>query len=907
VIIAAMGDRVALLFTDIEGSTRMLERLGERYEELQVEHDRLMRRAIAAAGGHEIHVAGDSFFSTFPRVVDAVSCAREVQLALKAERWPGGEAPRVRMGIHSGTPTPSDGDFVGMDVHRAARVMAVAAGGQVLMTEAAQQALGNAAQVRDLGHHRLKDLPAPEHLFQLLAPELCSEFPPLRSLNRSNLPTPANPLVGRSAEVSDALTRLAQPEVRLLTLLGPGGAGKSRLAIQVAAEAVAQYRDGVWLVLLAPLQKPDLMVSEIARVLEVDVAPGKQLEYALTSALAERELLLVLDNFEHLPDATGVVANLLGGAPRIDVLATSREPLRISGEHRLDVPPLPPDDATELFVRRARAVRPDLVLDEQDVQAVQRICTRLDGLPLALELAAARASVFSPRALEARLAEGLPMPAGARDLPERQRTLRATIDWSYRLLDQAEQRLLASLSPFVGGVRLHTAERLWDLDGVEGLISLAEKSLLRRREDADAEPRFWILELIRQYAAEVAEADGLTAEAVDRHGRCYYALTEESRPRLIGRDQRKWLDRLERDHANLRAALEHFTEQGSDRALRMASTLTWFWDMRGYQLEARRRLDEALQRVPPGSPNRGDALRCAGWMAGRQGDPETAQTLQRAALPLLLESGDHRLIVQIYSRLAVVAEMLHDDDDANSWHEQAIATARAAGDAWALGIALNNYAITRTVRSDTQRAMSLLEEALAVLRPTGDAYTISMAVANVAEYALNSDDPYGAQTLVEEALEPGRQIDFRPMIAGMLEFRAVIALELGDLDTAAARAREALEVGIPFQGESIAVRLTLAAALAAIRGQPLRAATLWGAAEHVYAQNGIDEPPIHERLRARWEPQARTDAGEQAGWDTAWKAGAQMTIEDALAVAAGGRDDDIELAQRGSVKPTARV
>jgi tetratricopeptide (TPR) repeat protein len=509
---------------------------------------------------------------------------------------------------------------------------------------------------------------------------------------------------------------------------------------------------------------------------------------------------------------------------------------------------------------------------------------------LALELAAARAAVFSPRALEARLAEGLPLPAGPRDLPARQRTLRATIDWSYRLLNASEQTLLAALSPFVGGVRLDAAERLWGLDGVEGLISLAEKSLLRRREDADGEPRFWMLELVRQYATEVAEADGLIAEAMDRHGRCYHALTEEARPRLIGRDQRKWLDRLERDHANLRAALEHFTEQGSDRALRMASTLSWFWDMRGYQLEARRRLDEALQRVPPGSPNRGDALRCAGWMAGRQGDPETAQTLQRAALPLLLASGDQRLIAQIYSRLAVVAEMLHDDDEANAWHEQAIATARAAGDPWALGIALNNYAITRTVRSDPQRAMSLLEEALAVLRPTGDAYTISMAVANVAEYALNSGDPYGAQALVEEALELGRQIDFRPLVAGMLEFGAVIALEQGDVATAAARFREALDVGIPFQGESIAVRLSLAAAMAAIEHRPLRAALLWGAAEHVYDMNGIDDRPIHRRLRARWESQALADAADQAAWDGAWKAGAEISMDDALAVAAGWKD-----------------
>ena len=900
-----MANRVALLFTDIEGSTRMLERLGERYEELQAEHDRLMRGAITAAGGREIRTAGDSSFSAFPRVHDAVSCACQVQLGLKAGRWPDGEAPRVRMGIHSGTPTPSDGDFVGMDVHRAARVMAVAAGGQVLLTEPAQQALGNAAQVRDLGHHRLKDLALPEHLFQLLAPGLENEFPPLRSLNRSNLPTPVNRLVGRSADVARALARLSRPEVRLLTLFGPGGAGKTRVAIEVAAEAVRQYRDGVWIVPLAPLPDPGLMLAEIARVLEVDSLPGQSLEQAIAAALAERELLLVLDNFEHLLEGAGLVADMLAAGTRVDVLATSREPLRITGEHRMEVPPLPLADAGELFVQRARAVRPELALDEGDMLAIERLCTRLDGLPLAIELAAARISVFSPRALEARLSEGLPLPAGPRDLPERQRTLRATIDWSYRLLDQAEQRLLKSLSPFVGGVRMDAAEQLWGYDGVAGVASLVEKSLLRHREDGDGESRFWLLELIRQYTTEIAEADGVATAASDDHARYYYALTENARPHLTTARQGEWLDCLERDNANLRAALERLTEQRSDRALRMASTLTWFWEMRGYQAEARRRLSEVLARAPVDSPGRADALHCAGWMAWKESDPEAAQSLLRESLSLLGDEADPRLSVEVHTHLAIIAEMLRENHEAIRLHEKAIAIARSAGDRWGLGVALNNYALLRANRSEMPTAISLLDESLAVLRPTGDAWMIAMVYANRAEFALVSGAVDTAQRLAEKALSLARQVDLRVLITGMLELGAVIALERGDVDTAAARAREAIGTRVPLQTEPAALRLALAATLGAARGEPLRAATLWSAAEHAYAQIGIDDPPLPARLRARWEPQALADAGDRSRWDAAWEAGAEMPIEDALALAAGSRDE-IE-AQQASVTPPARV
>ena len=755
--------------------------------------------------------------------------------------------------------------------------MAVAHGGQVLLTDEARAAVGAAAEVRDLGYHRLKDLRAPEHLFQLLAAGLEQEFPVLRSLNRSNLPTPANPLMGRGLEVRGALERLARREVRLLTLVGVGGAGKTRLAIEVAAEAAGRYGDGVWIVPLAPIGDRRLMVSEIARVLEVPGGRASRLSRPWRRRLAERELLLVLDNFEHLIDAAGVVAELLASAPRLDVLATSREPLRIVGEHRMDVPPLALEDASELFLARARAVRPDLDVDRESVAAIERMCVRLDGLPLALELAAAWIVVFGPRALEARLAEGLPLPAGPRDLPERQRTLRATIDWSYRLLTAGERELFASLAPFIGGVRVDATELVWGRNAIEGLTSLAQKSLLRRREDPDGEPRFWMLETIRDYALD--RADATAPEAADRHAQHFEALTQQAWPNLVGPHQRRWLDRLEADHRNLRAALERLVETAPARAVRMAAILAWFWEMRGYEEEAHRRLTEVLARAPADSPYRGEALFSAGWVAESRGDAQAAEPLLLEALPLLTEQGEHRLIALALSHLGTVAEMLGDHETAIARHEQAIAAATAAGDDWALGVALNDYAIVNHLRDDIQRTRSILLQAFPVIHRTGDAFKIAMVAGNLAEIALDAGELEYAGAMNDESLEQAHEIEFRPLIANALVLGAIISLEEGDPERALSRVRDAVDIGSLYQTESRALMLTATGALAAIQGDPEFAARLWGAADHARARIGLAEPPTPARLRARWQPHAQSALADEATWDAAWAAGRDLSLK----------------------------
>jgi predicted ATPase/class 3 adenylate cyclase len=879
-----VGGMLTLLFTDIQGSTRMLDRLGERYPDLLAEHHRVMREAIAGAGGREVDTAGDSFFAVFARAGDAVLCAQRAQRALAECEWPAGEVVRVRMGIHTGAPEIHGGDFVGLDVHRAARVMAVAYGGQVLVTEETRGALGARVELRDLGYHRLKDLPAPEHLFQLVAPGLESEFPLLRSLNRSNLPTPATGLIDRREEVARAIGLLTGPEVRLVTLLGPGGAGKTRLAIEVAGEAVGHYRDGVWILPLAPIPDPALMVSELARVLEVEPSAGEPLERAVSAALAERELLLVLDNFEHLLDGAGLVADVLASAPRVDVLSTSREPLRIRGEQRMDVPPLPLDDACKLFLARALEVRPELSLEGADRVAIERVCERLDGLPLALELAAARIAVFGPRALEARLAERLALPEGPRDLPERQRTLRATIDWSYRLLEPAEQQLFRALAPFVGGVRIDAAEAIWGTDAADGLISLAEKNLLRRREDADGEPRFWMLETIREFACEQATASQTDDSAAGTHAEYFFALAEKAAPHLVGRQQHSWLDRFERDHANLRSALEHLTAHDPARAVRMAGNLAWFWEIRGYAPEARRRIDEALAAAPTDSPGRARAVFWSGRMALLLGETDEAEPLLLEALSLARDQRDERVAIVAMSNLGWAAQASGDPERATAHHQEALTAARTAGDDWALGVALNNYGMSFT-RTDVRRARELVEEALNIRCRIGEPRAIALTAANLAELALDTGEIDYANTLSDEALRAAREIDYKVMIAAALGTHAIISLLRDDIHRAGAQLQEAVETAREAHDvEAAALLLSVAGTVAAIQHEPITAAKLWSASQHI-SRGVIEETLAASKLRARWQPEARAAAPDQTTWDAAWKAGAELSLDDALGLA----------------------
>jgi predicted ATPase/class 3 adenylate cyclase len=879
------GAELTLLFTDIEGSTRLLERLGERYRELLREHHRLMRETIAACGGREVEAAGDSFFAVFSRASDAVECARRAQLAFATGAWPDGHRPVVRMGVHTGTPSISDGDFIGIDVHRAARVMAVAYGGQVLVTEQTASSLEPRPCLLDLGHHRLKDLPAPEHLFQLVEPELERTFPPLRSLNRSNLPIPSTSIVGRREQVLDVLDRMARKDVRMVTLWGAAGSGKSRLAVELAGELVTRYRDGVWFVPLAQILDAGLVVTEIARVLDIDLGSADAQERTLAAALWDRELLLVLDNFEHVLPAGGTVEAVLSHTPSVDVLVTSRQPLRIRAEHRTEVAPLSVPDASEVFIQRATAVRPDLTLGDEDRAAVERICVRLDGLPLAVELAAARVASFGPRALEARLDASLKMPGSPRDLPERQQTLLATLDWSYRLLAPEERRLLLSLAPFIGGIRLEAADSIWGPEASGGLFSLAEQSLLRRREDLDLEPRFWMLETVRQFSCDRATAEGLAVEAAERHAAHFLAVTEGAASRLLSQDQRAQVLRLDADYPNLRAALGYLMEQDSARAIRMAANLEWFWVVRGYADEGRMRLDEALRVAPAKSPDRGRALAAAGQLALHTGRPVEAEPRLREALVLAVEAHDGRLTVLALTHLGWAAESLGDHVETATLHERAVDTARAAEDDWAIGLALNNYACTAARAGDLERARSMLEESLLLARRIGEPRAIALASGNLTELALAAGDLAQASTLINETLAQAQAVESLSTLAVAFVGLAQISLLRDDVEAAAEQVDRAIEpVRLAYDAEVTASLLSVAGTVAAIRQEPIRAAQLWAAAERARERIGLPDAPAADKLRSRWERAARAKTSNAEAWEAARAAGANLSRDEALAL-----------------------
>ena len=668
---------VTFLFTDIEGSTRLLRRLGEAYAPLQDEHASIMRGAIAQGDGVEIRTEGDAFFAVFPTPGGAVRAAVAAQRGLASHPWPDGSEVRVRMGMHSGDGVLGGDDYVGIDVNRAARIAATGHGGQIVISEPTRALLADSlpegVAFRDLGVHRLKDFDRAEHLHDLAIDGLDTSFPALRSLDarRTNLPTLRSSFVGRATEIVE-VDRLLD-RTRLLTLTGPGGTGKTRLALQVAWERLDRHPDGVFFVDLAPVSDPTLVTAEIARALRVRAATGEDLADAVIEHLRDHDLLLVLDNLEQLIDAGPAIGTLLDAAPKLTVLVTSRIPLRLAGEQEYPVPPLTIPDAdhvtetswrsyesVELFTQRAAAVRPGLRITDADAPAVVKIVERLDGLPLALELASSRLRVLDLESLAERIERRLPLlTGGARDLPERQRTLASTIAWSYDLLGPRERRLFARLSVFAGGWTLEEAEAICgddldDLDALDGLAELVDASLVRRTQLADGTLRFTMLETIREYAADrLASGDEPERDALERAHSAYFRdLAEEAEPFLTSERQATWLATLERELDNLRAVLDRADRdpdaQDIEDGLRIAGAIWRFWQQRGRLPEGRARLERMLARP---EAQRRDAVRARalgafGSIVYWQGDQERVLAPYQEAVEIAREIGDRRLLAR---------------------------------------------------------------------------------------------------------------------------------------------------------------------------------------------------------------------------------------------------------------------
>jgi predicted ATPase/class 3 adenylate cyclase len=811
---------VTFLFTDVEGSTARLHELGaDEFAKALADHRGILRDAFSANGGVEVDTQGDAFFVAFRTAPSALAAAEEALQGLASGPL------RVRMGIHTGTPHVGEEGYVGVDVHRAARIAACGHGGQVLVS-ASTAALLDTDGLRDLGEHRLKDLSAPERIYQLGD----DDFPPLESLHQTNLPIASTPFLGREHELSEVLALLSQEDVRLLTLTGPGGTGKTRLAAQAAAEITARYPHGVWWVPLAPLREPELVLAAAGQVL------GSK--NGLAEHIADKRLLLLFDNFEHLVEAAAGVAALLTACPRLELLVTSREPLHVRSEQEYPVPPFVRKESVGFFLARARAVEPDFQADD----AVPEICRRLDDLPLALELAAARVKALSPAQILERLDQRLALlTGGARDLPDRQRTLRATIEWSHELLKPADQRLFARLSVFSGGCTLESAAEVADAD-VDTLHSLVDKSLLRQSAE-----RYWMLETIRTYAAERLDESGEGEELRGRHTEHFAALAVDAEPNLLSSaNSREWLERLEREHDNVRATLDRLEKAGeSERVLRLAGAVSRFWYIRGHVAEGKRRLEAALRShdAPPAA--RAKALSGAAVMALESGDPATTRLRAEEALALHRALGDAWGVAHAGFLLGHAAQDEGDSAAAHQLFGESRRRFRELGDEHYTLLATYNLAVAIEAVGDLERARALHEESLRHARAQADDRIVAFSLDQLASYARDE----------------GRVEDALSMLAESLRIRR----DLGD-------------------HIAIAENLGRVARTLAVAGRPGTAAQLLSSSEALREQIGSASVPSVAKMNER----TLTIIGTQLDDDKfaeEWKQGRALTIDEAVALA----------------------
>ena len=850
---------VTFLFTDIEGSTKRWEQYPEAMRIAVGRHDTILRQIIEAHNGYVFKTIGDAFCAAFATTQAAVEATVAAQRAIAQEPWGQVDPIRVRMALHSGSAEERDDDYFGSPVNRVARLLATGHGGQVLLSLAAEElvrdSLADDVTLVDLGAHRLKDLQRSEHIFQLAIRDLPTTFPALKTLDNrpNNLTIQPTLLIGREKEVAGVCDLLRRPDVRLVTLLGFGGTGKTRLSLQVAADMIDEYPDGVFFVQVAALSDPALVAATIVQTLDVREVGGRSLIDALKAHLREKQMLLVLDNFEQVITAAPLVSDLLTAAPRLKILITSRRVLQIYGEREFPVPPLPTPDprralsvealsqfaAVQLFIERAQAVKPDFGVTNENAPAVAEICHRLNGFPLAIELAAARIRILSPQAMLARLDSKLKLlTGGSRDLPARQQTLRGAIDWSYDLLDSGEKHLFQGLAIFVGGCTLEAAEAVCNPDGdlavdvLDGISSLVSKSLLRQEEGADGEARFSMLEAIREYALEALIASGNDVTISLQYANYYLALVEATDAHLRGSQQVRWLNQLEQEYDNLRAVLQWAqAHPETEVGLRLATVLAWFWEVRGYFSEGRQHLTALLARPGAASqaPNaaglRARALNSAGTLAYRQADYAAARTLHEESLNLWRSSGDAQGMALSLHSLANISYQTADWSAARDLYEKSLALRRESRDAPGISASLNNLAILAHRQGDHTTARTLLEESLALRRLQGDKRGISTVLHNLGEIAVYQGDYAPALALFEEGLTLLKELKDRRSVAVVLDSLGWVELHQAEYARAHTLFAESLGIYRDLEDRGGIARGLNSLALAALyQGDPQQAA-----------------------------------------------------------------------------------
>ena len=912
---------MTFLFTDIEGSTRLWERDAATMQAALARHDEILRSAIEANDGYVFKTIGDAFCAAFPTAPEALEAALEAQRRLVEEQWDESSPLRVRMALHVGAAEERDGDYFGPPVNRVARLLSAVHGGQVLLSlpthEMVRDQLPAGAALMDLGERRLKDLFRPERVFQLRAPGLSSEFPPLRTLEgrSNNLPMQPTPLVGREREVAEVADRVRSEGMRLLTLTGPGGTGKTRLALQAAADLLEEFDDGVFFVALATITDPELVPSTIAGPLGVKESAEQPLTESLKGYLREKELLLILDNFEQVLEGAPVVGELVAACPKLKVLATSRIPLRLYGEQEYAVPPLAlPDprvlppvevltqyEAVRLFVERARAVKAEFSVTNENAPAIAEICARLDGLPLAIELAGARVRILPPQKMLERLSNRLKLlKGGARDLPTRQQTLRGAIDWSHDLLEEEEKTLFGRLSVFSGGRTLEAIEEICDpegdLDALEGVESLVEKSLLRQEEGPEDEPRFVMLETIHEYAREKLEENGEAEETKRAHAEYFLALAEEAESELVGPDQVEWMDRLETEHDNLRAALSWASGSGRiETALRLGGALEWFWKVRGYFAEGGRWLEETLS-ADEGVPDvvRAKALCSAGYLAHMQADFERARRLLQESLALYRELGDEEGTARSLHYLGWI-DIDDDIERARRLLEESLEINRRVGSKRELAMVLHALATMTLETGEQERLRALFEESEALYRESGDIQGLSASLGAQGRAALVEGDTGRARKLVVEGLELSREIRDKDMEFWHQATLGLVALQEGDTGRAWMLLVESLEGFLEAESRvGVIDSLGDMGAVVGARGESLRAARLWGAADALREVAGYTLTVGEAGMYEPYMSAARSELGETA-FRAAWEEGRAMTQEQAIALALENEENEANL------------
>jgi predicted ATPase/class 3 adenylate cyclase len=762
---------VTFLFTDIEGSTRLLQELKGQYTTALQEHREIVRDAFHRFGGIELGTEGDAFFIAFTTPQAAVEAAVTAQRGLAEHVWPGGSRLQVRMGIHTGTPEMIDHDYVGPDVHLVSRICSVAWGGQIVVSSSTAGVISSLKEIdlRPVGKHALKDFDERVSLYQVVAPGVREDFPALRTVHAhpTNLPPRIPALIGRQGDISALTELIPSPDVAVVTLVGPGGTGKTRLSLAVGTEMLSSFADGVFFVDLSSLTEASLVITSIAQTLSLKETPGRSLEKNLADHVGSREMLLILDNFEQVIEAAPQLSSLLQEAPALKVMVTSREALRISGERVVSVAPLPVPSAdieldevanspaVALFVARAQAVKGDFALDEDNVSDIAAICRRLDGLPLALELAAARVNVLSLSSLNARLDQGMKvLSTGRRDASDRQRTLRGAIAWSYELLTREEQKLFRRLGVFAGGWSLEAAESVCDdgdleLDVLDGLASLVDKNLVRT-SPARAD-RFSMLETIREFALEQLTQSIETGDTTVWNNFLSWLIAQTMPPDPVAKE---WLDLIESEIDNVRSGLTLASNENARALCEIALNLTPYWQVRGPLAEGRRWLETSLGQCDSSWVDLQAHIKWAyGFITSWLGDLDVSSQSFEEALHLARDIGDRALEARTLGGLGTLAQNLGNLRAAQEWLEQSLERAREAHESSIESDAVGDLGVLAAIQGDFETARDQYETSLRIKEKIGDVQGATLLLYNLGEVAQALGETADAARLWRKCFE----------------------------------------------------------------------------------------------------------------------------------------------------------